>query len=160
MTDRRGGGIILVSFLIALLLTILPLPEYAQSYRPQWVTLVLIYWTLATPQRVSVGVGWTMGILLDVITGTLLGQHALSLSLIAYLTHETHQRVRLYPLWQQALIVLTLLLLEKVISLWVMGAISQPGPGSLHWLPPLIGMLLWPWLYIVMRDLRRKFRVS
>ena len=123
-------------------------------------TLVLIYWTLASPYRVGVGIGWATGIVIDVITGTLLGQHALALSLIAYITQKMHQRLRLFPLWQQSLTVLVLLLIEKLLALWVMGAISQHFPSLTFWIPPIIGMLLWPWIFIVLRDLRRKFQVS
>ncbi|MES9857522.1 MAG: rod shape-determining protein MreD [Sedimenticola sp.] len=159
LSSRSGGIVIAFTFLIALMLTILPLPEWAQILRPQWHTLVLIYWILALPQRVGVGVGWLIGILVDVMTGTLLGQHALSLALIAYITQETHLRVRLFPLWQQSLSVLMLLQIEKVLSFWVMGAVSLPTPTLGYWIPPLVGMLLWPWLYIVLRDLRRKFDV-
>jgi rod shape-determining protein MreD len=149
-----------MTILVALLLTVLPLPTWAQMFRPQWYTLVLIYWTLALPERVGVGVGWLVGIILDVLTGTLLGQHALSLALIAFITYQMHQRVRLFPLWQQSLTVLALLLIERLVSMWVMGAVSQPPPTLLYWAPPLVGMFLWPWVYIILRDLRRKFQVS
>lgn len=160
LSPRRGGLVILLSFAVALLLTILPLPDWAQMLRPQWYTLVLIYWTLALPQRVGVGIGWLVGIMVDVLSGTLLGQHALSLALIAYIVLELHLRIRLFPLWQQSLTILVLLLMEKLLSLWVMGAVSQPTPPLSYWVPPLVGMLLWPWIYIILRDLRRKFQVS
>ncbi len=160
LAHRRGTGIILITFFVAMLLSILPLPEWAREMRPQWYTLVLIYWCLALPQRVGVGVGWLIGIVVDIMTGTLLGQHALALALIAYITLEMHQRIRLFPLWQQALTILTLLLMEKLLSLWVMGAVSTPTPPLAFWIPPFVGMLLWPWVYIVLRDIRRRFHVS
>jgi rod shape-determining protein MreD len=160
LTPQRGGFVIVSSFILALLLMLLPLPEWARFYRPQWCTLVLIYWAMASPHRVGVGVGWLVGIAIDVITGTLLGQHALALALIAFITQKMHQRVRLFPLWQQALTVLVLLLIEKLLALWVMGAISQPVPTLAFWVPPLVGMALWPWVYIVLRDMRRRFQVS
>ena len=94
------------------------------------------------------------------MTGTLLGQHALGLSLVAFLTLKLHQRTRLFPLWQQSLTVLLLLVLERLLSLWVMGAVGQPAPSIEFWAPPLIGMFLWPWIFIVLRDVRRRFRVS
>jgi rod shape-determining protein MreD len=160
LTPQRGGLVIAASFVIAFVLTLLPLPEWARFYRPQWYTLALIYWTMACPQRVGVGIGWITGIGVDVITGTVLGQHALSLSLIAYITLKMHQRLRLFPLWQQSLTILILLLIERLFDLWVLGAISQPVPTLLFWAPPFSGMLLWPWIYIILRDLRRKFQVS
>ena len=160
LAPRHGGLVILLTVLVALVLTIMPLPEWAIPFRPQWYTLVLIYWALALPHRVGVGISWVVGIVVDVITGTLLGQHALGLSLIAFVTLKTHQRVRLFPLWQQSLVVLLLLGVEKLFSLWVMGAVGRPTPPLSYWAPPLIGMLLWPWIFIILRDLRRRFKVS
>ncbi|MCB1857338.1 MAG: rod shape-determining protein MreD [Gammaproteobacteria bacterium] len=160
MSYQKGGIVIVTSFLLAFVLLILPLPEWARYYRPQWHTLVLIYWALATPQRVGVGVGWLVGIAVDVITGTLLGQHALALSLIAYITQKMHQRLRLFPVWQQSLTILVLLLIEKLINMWIMGAISQPVPSLLFWVPPFVGMIIWPWIFFVLRDLRHRFQVS
>ncbi|MCG8428625.1 MAG: rod shape-determining protein MreD [Chromatiales bacterium] len=160
LAPSRGSLVIFITFVVALLLTVIPLPDWAQMFRPQWYTLVLIYWTLALPERIGVGTGWLLGIALDVLTGTLLGQHALSLALIAFVTYQMHQRIRLFPLWQQSLTVLVLLLIERMISMWVMGVASQPPASLLYWAAPLVGMFLWPWVYIILRDLRRKFQVS
>ena len=160
LAPRRGGLIILATLCVAMMLTILPLPAWAQPYRPQWVTLTLIYWVLAVPQRVSVGAGFVSGIALDVLTGTVLGQHALGLSVVAYTTVKLHQRVRVFPLWQQSLIVLILLTSEHLIALWVIGATGRQPPGLIYWVIPPVGALLWPWLFILLRDLRRRFRVQ
>ena len=146
--------------LVALVLTIMPLPLWAQDYRPQWVALMLIYWCLALPERIGVATAWGLGIMQDVVSGALLGQHALSLSVLAFLTVRLHQRIRIFPWWQQALSVLVLLLLERLLSLWVIGTAGQPTPSPRYWIACLVGMLLWPWLYIVLRDLRRRFMVS
>ena len=75
---HHGGGVILLTFVIALLLTVIPLPDWARYLRPDWVGLVLIYWCMALPERVGVTTGWFMGLLVDLLTGTVLGQHALS----------------------------------------------------------------------------------
>jgi len=160
LAQRRGGLVILVTFCIALMLTILPLPEWARPFRPQWATLTLIYWAMALPHRVGVGTGFVLGIALDVLTGTLLGQHALGLSIVAYATVKLHQRTRLFPLWQQSLVVLALLVAEHLVRLWVMGATREEPPGLRYWLVPLIGAALWPWLFILLRDVRRRFRVQ
>lgn len=159
ISEHSGGGVIAVTFAVALLLSVLPHPDWAQSFRPQWVALTLIYWTFALPERVGVGVGFSCGILLDALTGTVLGQHALSLSLIAYVALKTYQRARLYPLWQQAMIVLILLLAEHLIALWIRGALKQPSPGLVYWMTPVTGALLWPWLFVLLRGLRRRFHV-
>jgi len=160
ITPSRGGIIILLSIIMALLLTVLPLPEWARPFRPPWCTLVLIYWCMATPERVGVGTGWLLGMVVDVLTNTLLGQHALGLAIVAFIALKLHRRTRLFPLWQQSIGILFLLLSEQVLEVVVMGAIHRPPPVFLDWMPPFIGMLLWPWIYIILRDLRRRFKVS
>ncbi len=156
----QGGLIIFTTFLATLVLTVLPLPDWAQPLRPAWCTLVLIYWCLALPQRVGVIIGWLTGIAVDVVTETLLGQHALGLAIVAFITLKLHQRVRLFPLWQQALVVFLILALERLLYLLVAGATGHSIPGLDYWGPVFAGMLLWPWVYIVLRDVRRRFRVS
>ena len=159
LTPSRGSLMILLSFCAALVLTVLPLPDWAQPFRPQWVTLALIYWALALPHRIGVGVGFLNGIALDVMTGTLLGQHALGLSIVAFATVKLHQRVRVFPLWQQSLMVLVLLVVEHLLALWVTGAVKGQPPGLLYWAAPPVGAVLWPWVFVVLRDLRRRFHV-
>lgn len=158
--QTKGGPVVAVSFMVAYLLTMLPLPDWADLFRPQWVTMVLIYWAMALPQRVGVGVGWVSGLFLDVIHGALLGQHALALAVVAYLTLHLHRRVRVFPVWQQALVVLMLVALCQMMVLWIKGVIGQSPETWHYWWPSLTSMLLWPWVFLVLRDIRRKFRIA
>lgn len=157
---NRGGLVILFTFALAFFLTVLPMPEWAREFRPTWCALVLIYWCLALPTRVGVGIAWLIGILLDISTGTLLGQHALGLAIIAFITIKLYQRARVAPLWQQSLSIFLLLLLENLITLLVQGTIGRPAMPQLFWVPPLVGMLLWPGIFVILRDLRRRFRIA
>jgi rod shape-determining protein MreD len=155
-----GRWIIVASICIAMLLTILPMPDWARPYRPQWVTLVMLYWAIALPHRVGVGSGFLAGIVLDVLTGTLLGQHALGLSVVLFVAIQLHQRIRVFPLWQQSLGILVLLVVEHLLALWVIGATRGATPGLGYWAVPLIGALLWPWMFVTLRKVRRHFKVS
>ncbi len=156
----QGSGIIVISFIAALALTIVPLPGWLAAVRPEWVALVLIYWCMALPNRVGVGVGWTVGLLLDVLRAGLLGQHALTFAIIAYITLQLYQRLRVFPLWQQAFSILVLVFLHLILQLWIMG-ISGDSSHSWTWLlPALSSMLVWPLLFLGLRDVRRRFRVS
>lgn len=156
---HRGGFFILVSFAVALVLTVMPVPESWRLLRPDWVAMVLIYWCLALPERVGVGSGWTAGLLLDTLTGTLLGQNAAGLAVVGYLTLRTHQRVRLNPVWQQALTVLIFLIVHQLISFWVNSSIGLPHPGWQYWFTPFVGALLWPPTHAVLRSLQIGFGV-
>jgi rod shape-determining protein MreD len=159
-TVRSGTRVILISLVVALFLTILPWPTWAEEFRPQWLAMTLIYWSLALPNRVGVFWGWLAGLTLDVVSGTVLGQHALSLSVTTYLAVELHPRIRVFPLLQQAVSVWVLLLVERLLSLWVIGATGQPTPTLWYWMPTFVGMLLWPWVFILLRDVRRRFAVA
>lgn len=156
----QGRLIIVATLAIAMLLTILPMPDWARPFRPQWVSLVLLYWAIALPHRVGVGSGFVAGILLDVLTGTLLGQHALGLSIVTFIAIQLHQRIRVFPFWQQSLGILILLVVEHLLALWVVGATRGVAPGLGYWSVPLIGALLWPWIFVTLRKVRRHFKVS
>ncbi len=160
LARHQNGWAILASFLVAMMLTLMPLPDGTEWFRPEWVAMVLIYWCMALPERVNIGVAWIMGLFLDVARGALLGQYALALTLVAYLTVRLHQRLRIFPLWQQSLAVLVLVALEQLLVLWVKGIIGQSPDSWLYWLPSVTSMLLWPWMFLILRDLRRHFRVS
>ncbi len=157
--DRHGFWIIIFSFIAAFALTMLPLPDWSEVGRPEWVVLVTIYWCLALPERVGVGVAWIVGLLLDVIHGAILGQYALALALIAYFTLRLYQRIRIYHIRQQVLVILMLVLFEQLIIIWVKGIIGQTPESRLYWVPSFTTALLWPWIFHILRDLRRKYRV-
>ena len=157
---HRGGWTITLSFIVALMLTIIPLPSWAALVRPEWVLIVFIYWWIALPERIGVGIGWIMGLFLDVVRGTLLGQHALALTIVALITLKLHQRIRVFPLYQQALIVLLLLILQAMIIVWIRGITGSAPQIWIILLPTITSALLWPWLFIFMRFLRRRYRVA
>jgi rod shape-determining protein MreD len=157
--QHNGGAIIIASFIIAYMLTAMPLPEWALNWRPAWVTIVLIYWCLAIPNRVGIGIAWALGLLLDVQQGTVFGQHAIALTIIAFVIIKTHQRVRVFPLVQQALLVCVLLLLAQLFTLWIRAMMGFTPQHWTYWAPAFTSMIIWPWLFIILRDVRRKFHV-
>jgi rod shape-determining protein MreD len=158
--SRHCNWIIAVTLAGALILNAVPLPETAAYYRPDWLALVLIYWCMALPGRVGVGVGWLNGLLLDVMNATLLGQHALAMTIIAFLALKLHQRIRVFPLWQQSFFILLLVGLHLWINLWIKGITGYPPQPWTYWMPAVTSMLLWPWMFVLLRGLRRQFRVT
>jgi len=139
----QGGKVILVSFIIAFILIIIPLPPALQMMRPEFVTITLIYWCIALPNRVGVGIGWSAGLVIDVLTDTLLGQHALTLALIAYLASKLHQRIRVFPVWQQALTVLVLMSFQATITMWIKGLLSESPAFTTFMLPAISTAVVW-----------------
>ncbi len=148
--------VIYLSLIVALVLMILPLPDWVQIYRPNWVALVLIYWSMALPKRVGLWFAFFTGIVLDTSQGTLLGQHTLALVLIVFVNLNLHQRIRVLALSQQAMYVFLLLMLNQLVVVWIEGMMGRSTPLLAFFGAPLVGMLIWPWMFVVLRDLRRK----
>lgn len=148
--------VIYLSLVVGLVLMILPLPEWVQIYRPNWVALILIYWSMALPKKVGLWFAFFTGLILDTSQGTLLGQHTLALVVVIFLNLNFYQQVRVLALVQQAMYVFSLLLINQVIIAWVEGILARPTPIMAFFAAPLIGMLIWPWVFVVLRDIRRK----
>jgi len=158
--EHRGGGIIILSFILALSLTIIPLPNMIEGLRPEFVSLTLIYWCMALPNRIGLGSAWTAGIFLDVMRDTLLGQHALALTLVAFFILQLHQRIRVFPLWQQAISIGVMILIQIALVLWIKGIMSEKADFWVALLPVLTTSLFWPPTFLLMRYLRRYYQVS
>ena len=151
-------SIILVTVVVAFVLTLLPLPPMLDIMRPYWVALVIIYWGLETQGLISLGLAFIVGVTLDLFSANLLGLHALSLVIIVYLVTRFRARLRFFPPWQQALSVLALLTNDRIILLWIISLRGEPMPSLAFWLPPIVGTLLWPWLFLLLDRYRGVMR--
>ena len=157
--EHRGGGIIVLSFIAAFALTIIPLPDLLKTLSPEFVTLTLIYWCMALPNRVGLGTAWMAGLFLDVFRDTLLGQHALALTLVAFFILQLHQRIRVFPLWQQAISIGVLVLIQVALVLWIKGIMSEKTDIWTALVPVITTSLFWPPIFLLMRYLRRYYQV-
>lgn len=133
-----------ISLFVAAGLVILPLPESFTPFRPPWVTIAIIYWIMMWPRVFGLGSAWFMGLCLDILQGELLGQHALALTVVAYLTVRFHLQIRIFPLWQLTMTVFALLAIEAFILFWIDGVAGNPAIGWPRWTQVLAGMVLWP----------------
>lgn len=150
-----------LTVIVALMLVMLPLPEVVEPVRPDWVTLVVLYWAIALPQRFGLVFAWVAGILLDVTTGTLLGQHALGLVLVTAIALRLHQRLRVFPLPHQALVMVALVFFKQVLVLWTSGVAGRaPEETWLYLVAPLTALVFWPIVFVILRDLRRRHGVA
>ena len=148
------------SLAIALLLQLMPLPQALLPIKPYWVALVLIYWAIEVPERVGLGLAFLVGLASDVITGELLGEQALRLVVLTFIVLRFRARLRFFPVWQQALAVLALLLNDRVVSLMVRGFSGEPMLPLSFWLAPVVGMLVWPFAVLLFDDLRARLRAK
>ena len=151
---------IVATFAIGILLNLLPLPRAVGILRPDWVALVLVYWCLAIPERIGVGSAWVLGLVLDGLYGSLLGEQALAKALLAFLTLRFTLRLRVFPRWQQSLAVAVLIALSDLVVLMVKSLAQGTTPIWSDTAPMIANLILWPFLFTVLREVRRRAKIS
>jgi rod shape-determining protein MreD len=149
MAARSAWWVSFSSLVATLALASVPLPDAVAPFRPDWVAVVLLYWSLMAPRHFSLLTAFWMGLALDTLTGALLGQNALALLVVVYLAEKFHLRLRVFPLSQLAITVLVLLALYEFILFWIDGMAGRTVPLIERWLPPLTGTLAWVALYMM-----------
>lgn len=135
---------IIITFLLAMMLAIFPLPEWLNLLQPLWVVMLMIYWVLNAPQYVGVGCAWFIGLLLDVLTGTVLGVHALALVIISYIVIKISRRMQLFSVVQQSLTIFMVIILYQAILFWVQAMAGSVPITWYYWLPSLTSAIFWP----------------
>ena len=155
----RTSLIIGLSILVALLLSVMPMPSPIDQARPMWLAMVLAYWVMAMPHRVGLLTAWVAGLASDVLYGQLLGQHALVMTLVAWMVLLLHQRIRRFPIWQPSMVMLPVLGIDQMLLLWLNSLSGNRPPTLLFLLPVVVSALLWPWLFSVLRVVRRRFHL-
>ncbi|MDX1900606.1 MAG: rod shape-determining protein MreD [Gammaproteobacteria bacterium] len=144
------------SFLFAFVLMLLPMPEWTAWLRPAWVLMVLLYWIVMLPNRFGIATAWIVGCLLDIVNGTLLGEHALAMTIAAFIAVRIQIRFRLFPWMQQGFAVLLIVFAYQLVLFCVEGFTGQPPMRWLYWLSSVTSMLFWPWIYSVLRHCQRR----
>ncbi|KAE9540340.1 rod shape-determining protein MreD [Ursidibacter maritimus] len=142
-------------FMISFVLEIMPWPAGFQGLRPAWIALVLIYWALALPDKMSVGTAFIAGIIWDVILGSILGIHALVLSIAIYFVAKYHLILRNLSLWLQSLLVMAYIALIRLVIFFVEFVLHSADFNVQELLGAVISGVLWPWIFLLMRQIRR-----
>jgi len=157
--NRRGRLWLLpVSVLVAIVLGLLPLPAMMQGLRPYWLALVVAYWVIEEPERAGLGLAFVAGLAADLAFGTLLGEQALRLVIMAFILQRFRTQLRFFPLPQQALSMGGLLLNDRVVTAALHLVLGLPQLPWTYWLAPLVGMVLWVPLFLgfdALRQVRR-----
>lgn len=150
---------IALSLIVALVLQIMPMPAVVDLYRPDWVMLVLSYWVLALPNRVNVGVAFVTGLVLDILLGTSLGIHSFALCLCIYVLAANYQRLRNYSVWQQSIIIGVLNALYNMVVFWLQHLLTDIYFLLDYMWPVASSIVMWPWLFWLLRKVRRQLRL-
>ena len=149
-----------LTIVAALVLSILPLPIFMSEIWPACLLVVVVYWIMALPQSIGLWTAWLCGLSLDVLQDTLLGEHALGFLFVAILVRLFYRQLRMYSRLQQSIIIFVIILGFQSLMAFI-NALAGRGPQVfLFWLVPFSSMLLWPLLFVILRDYRRRFVIS
>jgi rod shape-determining protein MreD len=155
---RAQGWTFWIGIALSLLLMLMPLPTLIQPLKPYWPALVLIYWSLETADRVSVGLAFGVGLAADLLNGALLGDQALRLAILAFIVLRFRSRLRFFPMWQQALAVWLLLLNNHVLQALIRAFAGDAPMPALSWLAPAVGAIIWPFVFLLLDDVNTRLR--
>jgi rod shape-determining protein MreD len=133
-----------LSSLGALALAVIPLPSILEAFRPDFLVLVVLYWSIESPRAGGLTLAFMGGLALDVIHGVVLGQHALALTLMAGWATHLRLRLRVFSMLSQCLTIFAFLTGYQFVLFWVDGATGNPVTTFGRWIAPVIGALLWP----------------
>jgi rod shape-determining protein MreD len=144
--DRTQRGPMALSALVALALAVIPLPTAIDAFRPDFLVIVVFYWSIESPRTGGLALAFVAGLALDVVRGVVLGQHALALTLTAAWATHLRLRLRVFSLLSQSLTIFALLTGYQFILFWIDGATGNPVTTFSRWFAPFVGALLWPLL--------------
>jgi rod shape-determining protein MreD len=142
---------IVFTLIVAALLNMMPSSGWIGWLRPDFVALVVLYWVIEQPLRVGFTAAFTLGLLMDVAEGALLGQHALSYTILAYAGIALNRRVRRFTLGSQVAHVIPLLLVNDLIVLGVRMLAGADFPGYPYFLGSFVAGALWPLMSVLLK---------
>tara|TARA_B100001996_G_C18595333_1_gene567657 strand:- start:57 stop:542 length:486 start_codon:yes stop_codon:yes gene_type:complete len=144
--NKRLNNLVFVwsIMLLTTMMTIMPLPDFFHGIRIEWVSLAIIFFSMMNVSLMGVIAAWTIGLLLDLLQGGLLGENALIFSIISYLSYRFRFQVRVYPDWQLMIVTLFFLSFGNLISLWIRGFSSRMLFVAEEWQSIFIAALIWP----------------
>ena len=150
-TNLRFSGVILLSMVIAIMLTLLPLPDFLSVWRPDWIALTLVHWAIVMPKKISLVLAWFVGLLIDTLYGTVLGQHALGFVIVLYFSMRFSERINPLIIWQQVFMIAVVLSVYMLINLWILGVTGNSPNAWAYWLSLFGSIIVWPFWHGILR---------
>ncbi|WP_375751504.1 rod shape-determining protein MreD [Vibrio sp. HN007] len=154
-----GKVVIWVTFLVALVFQTIPWPGEMDLFRPSWLLLVTFYWVLALPHRVNVGTAFLLGLLWDLLLGSTLGIRGIVMSVVTYIVASNFLVLRNMALWQQAILVGFFTIAAKLLEFGGEYLIQDVTFNPMSYWAGLVNCILWPWLFLLLRRVRRHWHI-
>lgn len=149
MTQSRVSWVaVALSFAAAAVLELLAMPQMLLAFRPEWMVLTLIYWLLRHPERIGLFSAFIVGGIMDVLSGTYLGIHIIACCIVSYLVLTMHQRLKMFPVLQQSLVIFFIIGILLMIVMTIRGALGAVDNNMSYLGAALSSALVWPFVLI------------
>lgn len=157
---HHSGLLLHLSILCGILLTIIPWPSGILVFQPHWVALLVAYWSLNAANTRVMYVAFGYGLILDVLAGSLLGKHGMSLVALSFLVTKSAKKLRMTSFWQLLVMVLIWLFNDIVIRAAIDWISFNYQPKISDLLPLITAALIWPWVKYLMDRIQTSMRTN
>ncbi|EUJ11689.1 rod shape-determining protein MreD [Methylophilaceae bacterium 11] len=140
---------VLLTLIVALTFQLYPWSGQGVILRPDFLLVITLYWVVRAPHLCNVGVAWFAGLIVDLSTGSLLGQHALAFAFTAFLALLYQRRLVLFNRWQLSVYVFALLFVERTLVLILKLFADNENPGLSYFWPVLTSIILWQFMVLM-----------
>lgn len=142
------------------ILTILPLPQDYQWYRPLWFLMFVLFCQLSQPTLFNPFIAWFIGLIADTLLGTPLGANALIFSLLCYLSALLRMKFMIKPLWIHVGKIFLLICLGQIFILWFHALTGQNPHTLFYWMGSVASCIIWPLFVILLQSICRFMSVT
>lgn len=154
------NGLIFATIIMAMILTLIPLPEAINAFRPDWAAMIVLFWSMRIPRFFNLGSAWMIGIIMDLTLGTLFGQHALALIILSYIGIMLERHYQTMSPALRVVVVAAMLGVYRTILVWIWGMGPDHDITLSDWMPLLTSTLIWLWYFQMLLWLDTHFRRS
>lgn len=152
--------LIAISFCLAFLLMVMPVSFEWRWCRPEFIVLLVIYWSMTTPQYFGLFSAWCVGLFQDLIEFSPLGINAIGMMLIAYLANMFYARIQHYVFWHQSLWVFVFIAVFGFYSNWFIGIFGDRDGNVLFIVAALTSAIIWSPLAVLMKSIQIRLRLT
>ncbi len=153
-TQQTNYFLITFSFVVGIFLTITPLPEWAIWARPQFIFAILLFWVITSPAQFGIGLAWIVGVVMDLMTGTPLGEHSIIFVLLIYIVLKSRTGLTHSPVLQQITAIFVLASVNALFQGLILGFTGHSTHIAFSLLSAVTTALIWPWLFALLDRLR------
>lgn len=159
MRAIRWWFFFIIMFYLCALLAVIPFPLTYEWFRPQWLLMLIIFCQVINPGSFNPIWAWIVGLFLDSLLGTGLGEHALVFAVISYITALLRPRFLMKPLWLQVGKVFLLIALGQIFILWFHALAGKNPHTLLYWMGTVTSCVAWPIFVLLLQSLCHSFSI-